>query len=53
MIIGKLQFIEYSATKSTVTGRDYRVKCAGQRTVKTKDWLLQELQNYRKQHKSM
>lgn len=47
------QFIEYSATKSTMTGRDYLVKCAGQSTLKTKDWLLQELHKYRAQRQSL
>lgn len=47
------QFIEYSATKSTMTGKDYMVKCAGQSTLKTKDWLLQELHKYRAQRQSL
>ena len=47
------QFIEYSATKSTMTGRDYLVKCTGQVTVNTKDWLVQELHKYRAQRESL
>ena len=47
------QFIEYSATKSTMTGRDYLVKCTGHSPIKTRDWLVQELQKYRAQRKSM
>jgi len=46
------QFIEYSASKSTMTGMDYLVKCADQSPVKTRGWLLQELQRYRAQRKS-
>ena len=42
------QFIKYSATKSTMSGSYYLVKCKGQSSVKTRDWLLQELKEYRK-----
>ena len=41
------EFIAYSATKSTMTGRYYLVECKGKEKVKTRDWLLQELQQYR------
>ncbi|NOQ63503.1 MAG: hypothetical protein GQ582_03210 [Methyloprofundus sp.] len=41
------EFIDYSATKSTMTGWYYFVECKGKERVKTKDWLLQELQRYR------
>ncbi|MCK5666488.1 MAG: DUF5329 family protein, partial [Thiotrichaceae bacterium] len=41
------QFIEYSATKSTMSGKYYLVKCGSQNPVKTRDWLLQELKKYR------
>ena len=41
------QFIEYSATKSTMSGKYYIVKCESKNPVKTKDWLLQELKEYR------
>ena len=47
------QFIEYSASKSTMTGRDYLLKCKGRSTIKTRDWLLQELQKYRAQRESL
>ena len=47
------QFIEYSASKSTMTGRDYLLKCKGQSTIKTRDWLLQELQQYRARRVSL
>jgi hypothetical protein len=40
-------FIEYSATKSTMSGDYYMVMCPGKKTIKTQDWLLTELQKYR------
>jgi hypothetical protein len=41
------QFIELSATKSTLSGKYYTVVCGDGQPLKTRDWLLQELQNYR------
>lgn len=41
------QFIEWSATKSTISGRYYRVKCADADWKETRDWLLKELANFR------
>ena len=41
------KFIEYSATKSTISGKYYMVQCKDKPKVKTHDWLLQELKNYR------
>lgn len=43
------EFIEYSATKSTMSGRFYMVICAGESPIRTRDWLLHELDIYRKQ----
>ena len=40
-------FIEYSATKSTMSGKYYTVTCPGQETVRSQDWLLQELARFR------
>ena len=40
-------FIEYSATKSTMSGKYYMVECEGQESMKTQDWLLDALQVYR------
>lgn len=40
-------FIKYAATKSTMSGKYYTVKCNGQKESKTKDWLLRELEVYR------
>ena len=41
------EFIELSATKSTLSGRYYRVLCPGEPPVRTRDWLLEELERYR------
>ena len=41
------EFIELSATKSTMSGDYYMVTCPGQGTMKTKDWLLTELKRFR------
>ncbi len=41
-------FIKYSATKSTMSGKYYTVRCDGQKPVRTQDWLLLELQSYRR-----
>ena len=40
-------FIQYSATKSVITGKPYSVICHGA-SMKTADWLLAELDNIRK-----
>ncbi len=40
-------FIEYSATRSTMSGKYYTVTCTGKETVKTQDWLLVELKKIR------
>ena len=40
-------FIEYSATKSTMSGEYYTVVCPGKKTIKTRDWLLAELKRFR------
>lgn len=40
-------FIRLSATKSTMSGKFYTVKCPGQKPMKTKTWLLKELEMYR------
>ena len=41
------QFIELSATKSTLSGEYYMVQCGDDKQVRTKEWLLNELANYR------
>jgi hypothetical protein len=40
-------FIQYSATKSTLSGKYYLVTCEGSQPVKTQDWLLSELNKAR------
>ena len=40
-------FIEYSATKSMISGRNYYIICQGAEPEKTSDWLLGELKKYR------
>lgn len=41
------QFIELSATKSTLSGKYYTVKCGDTEPIKTREWLLIELSSYR------
>jgi len=41
------QFIELSATKSTLSGKYYMVQCEDSKQVSTKEWLLDELANFR------
>jgi len=41
------EFIEYSATKSTISGKYYMVLCKDKSKIKTQGLLLQELQKYR------
>lgn len=40
-------FIEYSATKSKMSGKYYMIQCPGKPVVKSKDWLLQALKEFR------
>ncbi|VAW72544.1 hypothetical protein MNBD_GAMMA10-1727 [hydrothermal vent metagenome] len=40
-------FIEYSATKSALSGQFYTLSCADKKVIRTKDWLLAELKAYR------
>jgi len=44
-------FIQYSATKSTMSGQYYTVLCPGEKTINTEDWLLVELKRFRKNQK--
>jgi len=43
-------FIKYSATKSTMSGKYYTVSCPENTTIKAKDWLLNELELFRKRN---
>lgn len=40
-------FVEYSATKSTISGKYYNVFCDSEPAERTQDWLLEELRRYR------
>ena len=41
------EFIEYCATKSTMSGKPYKINCPGQEVVESKLWLLQEVKKFR------
>jgi peptidoglycan hydrolase CwlO-like protein len=40
-------FINLSASKSTLSGNYYTVLCPGKKTIRTQDWLMTELKHYR------
>ena len=40
-------FINYSATKSLMSGKKYKIRCPGSEAVFTSDWLLGELKAFR------
>lgn len=46
------EFIDLSASKSTMSGRYYTVKCGDQAPIRARDWLLHELSKYRSQARS-
>jgi len=41
-------FIKYSATKSKMSGKFYKIHCSHKVPIKSQDWLLTELTVYRK-----
>jgi len=41
-------FIMYSATKSLISGKKYKIRCPGSEPVFASDWLLDELKTFRK-----
>jgi len=45
------EFIELSASKSTFSGNVYTVQCNNHQTVTTQEWLLGELNHYRKNNR--
>ena len=45
------EFIEYSATKSTMSGDYYMVTCPGKKAIRTQDWLMVELKRFRVEQK--
>jgi len=40
-------FITYSATKSKISGKNYKIRCPGSSVMNTNDWLLGELRRFR------
>lgn len=46
-------FIKYSATKSTMSGKHYIIHCPDNTVMKSRDWLLIELKRYRKSNVSL
>jgi len=40
-------FIKYSATKSKMSGKYYKIHCSRNAPIKSKDWLLSELKAFR------
>lgn len=42
-------FILYSASKSTMSGKAYWISCPSNERIKSQDWLLKQLKEYRKQ----
>jgi len=45
------EFIEYSATKSTMSGDYYMVTCPGREAIRTQNWLMAELKHFRTEQK--
>jgi len=43
-------FIKYSASKSMISGRKYKIRCPDSEVVNASDWLLEELHRYRVSH---
>ncbi len=43
------EFIEYSGTKSTMSGKDYLVYCGDNGPIKSSAWLLEALKQFREQ----
>ncbi len=44
-------FIEYSATKSTMSKKKYKIHCTNKPVQNSKQWLLSELKRYRSRKK--
>lgn len=40
-------FVEYAASKSTMSGEYYLILCENEPAMRTRDWLLEELRRYR------
>jgi hypothetical protein len=46
-------FVRLAATKSSVSGKPYQVRCEGERAVPSETWLAEELARYRRQKASL
>lgn len=44
-------FIKYSATKSKISGKFYKIHCSNKEPINSQDWLLNELKAYRASQK--
>lgn len=44
-------FIKYSATKSSISGKKYRVQCSNRPEIDSSEWLLTELGAFRATNK--
>lgn len=44
-------FIKFSASKSTFSGKPYLIKCPNKTAVRSRDWLLNTLNQFRTIHK--
>ena len=40
-------FIELCATRSTISDKEYYIKCGSKENIRSKDWLMKELMMYR------
>lgn len=45
-------FIELAATKSMLSGADYYITCPGAAPVRSRDWLLERLSEFRRKNKT-
>lgn len=50
-ILSAEDFIKYSATKSRVSGKHYKVHCEHANSINSRDWLLAELVEFRENKK--
>ena len=46
------EFIKYSATNSTMSGKKYKIHCENTPIQNSSDWLLDELKKYRQKQSS-
>ena len=46
-VVSPEDFVKYAATKSSMSGKSYKVKCGDSPEIDSADWLLDELKRYR------